>query len=298
MDSRSPPSALAATSSAVSANLIACSSPWAAAGRRPAAGPAGCCPGPAPPARDRRHLRGRVPGCDGRARGPGHRPSLRETSTGRPKHCVSTPPVSTSGAGPHAAVLPSRSSSAWPVAGGSSSRWWVTVTVAGDGRSAASRRSASIRPSREGRSSASTGSDGAGIGARAMSTRARRPPEHPRRVGRPLPCTPAPRAGRSPAAGSRRRTWATAAVPCPKRTVSTPSSAAMVHSRRNAAVGRARSRSNTPRAENPRAENPRTATLSDGIAAGAVSGCGRPPGNAPLAAASTAPPQGVPVRRR
>ncbi|CCB78128.1 protein of unknown function [Streptantibioticus cattleyicolor NRRL 8057 = DSM 46488] len=117
-----------------------------------------------------------------RAERASQRPSWWETSMGRPKQADRASPVRTCATGPRAWTRPSFRSRAWPMAGESSSRWWVTVTVASRGRTVASRCIASIRSSREGRSralngSSSSNSDGSAISARAISTRARWPPE-------------------------------------------------------------------------------------------------------------------------
>lgn len=66
------------------------------------------------------------------------RPPWRDTSMGRPKQAVIRADVSTSSARPPARTRPSRRSSAWPIAGDSSSRWWVTVMVANPLRPSAS----------------------------------------------------------------------------------------------------------------------------------------------------------------
>ncbi|MFC9683487.1 FadR/GntR family transcriptional regulator [Streptomyces sp. NPDC056948] len=86
------------------------------------------------------------------------RPSRRSRASGRSKHLPSRSAVSTSATGPSASGRPSRSSRACVVCGGSSSRWWVTRTVASRGWSRRSSSSAPISRSRPGRSSPVAGS--------------------------------------------------------------------------------------------------------------------------------------------
>src|ERR1700722_2698111 len=61
------------------------------------------------------------------------RPAVWLIDTGWPKQALASSEVSTLAAGPAASIRPPRSSTACVVVAGSSSRWWVTRTVARSG---------------------------------------------------------------------------------------------------------------------------------------------------------------------
>ena len=167
--------------------------------------------------------------------------------------------------GPDASVLPPFSTSAWVKAGGISSRWWVTSTIA---RAAARRaprcaRSAtsSSRPpmSRPAVGSSRSATPGSFISMRASSTRWRSPADSVGNGWRRARAVPLVAGARARGRGRRRSTGATTA-----------------RARRSARSSRPRPRSSTARA-GPRARGRRTRC----VRAACARRCGRAVDRAP-----------------